>query len=93
MFERSPIIDILLENCESYSERREVLGLTEADLHNVNNNMVGKLFNSALSKAHIDYEDIPKSKGDITKYSGYKSMMECLELLKDISLKSRPFYQ
>ena len=88
MFEKNPITNILLENCKTFSERREVLALTEAETHNVNNNMVGKLFNSALNKAHIDYDDIPKSKGDITKYEGYKSMVESLSLLRDISLKA-----
>lgn len=88
MFERNPITDILLENCKNFSERREIFSLTEAEMHNVNNNMVGKLFNSAIEKSHIDYDDIPKSKGDITKYSGYKSMVESLELLKGIAIKS-----
>lgn len=88
MFARNPITDILLENCKNFSERREIFSLTEAEMHNVNNNMVGKLFNSAIEKSHIDYDDIPKSKGDITKYSGYKSMVESLELLRNIALKS-----
>lgn len=87
MFDKNPIIDILLENCETFSDRRKVLSLTEADTNMVNNNMVNKLFLSAINKSHVDFDDIPKSKGDITKYSGYKSMVESLDLLKKISIK------
>jgi hypothetical protein len=84
----NPITKILLENCKTFSDRRELFGLTEAEMNGVNNNMINKLFDSALSKSHIDFEDIPRSKGDITKYSGYKPMVESLEVLKNISTKS-----
>jgi len=88
MFEKNPITQIFLENCNTLSDRRELFGLTEAEMNNVNNTMVNKLFASAIEKSHIDFDDIPKSKGDITKYTGYKSMVESLELLRNISLKS-----
>jgi len=88
MFEQNPITHILLENCKSFSERRELFALSEADMNSVNNNMVSRLFKSAIEKSHIDYDDIPKSKGDITKYDGYKSMVESLGLLRQIALKS-----
>lgn len=84
----NPITKILLENCKTFSERRELFGLTEAESHSVNNNMVNKLFQSAINKSHVDFGDIPKSKGDVTKYSGYKSMVESLEILKNLSLKN-----
>ena len=87
MYNTNPITKILLENCKTFSERRELFGLTEAEMNHVNNNMINKLFNAAIEKAHIDFDDIPKSKGDITKYSGYKSMVESLKVLKDISIK------
>lgn len=88
MFNQNPITNILLENCKTFSERRELFALTEAEMNNVQSNMVNKLFVSAIEKSHIDFDDIPKSKGDITKYTGYKSMVECLELLRNIALKS-----
>ena len=84
----NPITKILLENCKTFSERRDLFSLTEAETLGVNNNMVNKLFQSAVNKSHVDFGDIPKSKGDITKYSGYKSMVESLDILKNLSLKN-----
>lgn len=86
MFKQNPITSILLENCKTFADRRNVMSLTEADMQNVTNNMVGKLFRSAIDKSHVDFDDIPKSKGDVTKYAGYKSMVESLELLRKISI-------
>lgn len=40
-----------------------------------------KLFQSIIDRSHIDFGDIPKSRGDITKYSGYHSMRETLDVL------------
>ena len=78
------VIDILIENASSFAERKEIFALTEAETLKINNEMVAKLFNSALNKRHIDFDDIPNSKGDITKYTGYTSMVSSLSLLKDI---------
>ena len=89
MFDRqNPVIEIFLENAKTLADRREIFSLTEAEMRNVNDNMVNKLFNSALEKSHVDFDDIPKSKGDITKYSGYKSMVECLDVLRNLSIKA-----
>lgn len=44
-----------------------------------------KLFESIISRSHIDFGDIPKSKGDITKYSGYQSMLDCLHSLLKVA--------
>lgn len=79
------ITKILLENAKTFSERREILALTEAEQNSINNNMVGQLFRSAMDKSHIDFGSIPESKGDITKYKGYKPMVESLELLRNIA--------
>lgn len=39
---------------------------------------IEKLYDSVLSKDHIDFDNIPESKGDIRTYSGYNNMMEVL---------------
>lgn len=77
----SPIIEIFLENAVTFTERSQIYSLTEADMGNINNNMISKLYKSIVDKAHIDFDDIPKSKGNITKYTGYVSMVESLQLL------------
>ncbi len=84
----NPIIQILIENTSTFIDRNKVYGLTEADLATVNNTMISNLYKSALEKAHIDFEDIPNSAGDITRYIGYKPMMNTLSLLKEIATKS-----
>lgn len=44
-----------------------------------------KLYESLLSKAHIDFGDIPKSKGNIRDYIGYPSMTETLTSITEIA--------
>lgn len=82
------MIDILVENAETYRDRRNILALTEAETNSITNVMVSKLYQSAIDKSHIDFDDIPKSKGNITAYKGYKTMTETLKVIEDISLKS-----
>jgi hypothetical protein len=59
----------------------------ESEVAVVNNAMVTNLYKSAIEKSHIDFEDIPESKGDLTRYKGYRSMTESLELVKSIAAK------
>lgn len=77
-----------MDNATTCKERNSILALTEAELANVNSNMVSKLFKSSIDKAHIDFDDIPDSKGDITKYKGYTTMADTLQLLRGIADKS-----
>lgn len=81
----NPAIDIFLENAKTFRERNEIFALTEAEEIKLSNSMVTKLYNSAINKNHVNFEDIPHSKGDLTKYSGYSSMVESLNLLRQIS--------
>lgn len=48
-----------------------------------------KLYQSIVDRSHVDFGDIPKSKGDITKYSGYPTMLECLESLQKIATEEK----
>lgn len=88
MYTDNGAMNILIENASSFSERKKIFALTESEQLKVNNEMVAKLFNSALNKSHVDFDDIPMSKGDITKYSGYKSMMNSIDQLKTIAKSS-----
>ena len=83
------IADIFLSNATSLTEKREILSLTEAEQNKYDNTMVTKLFDSALKRAHVDYGDIPKSNGDITKYSGYANMVESIEVLKKLQEQNK----
>lgn len=48
-----------------------------------------KLFQSVIDRSHIDFGDIPKSKGVIEKYSGYNAMNETLDVLLKIAREEK----
>lgn len=48
-----------------------------------------KILHSVMNKAHIDFGDIPKSQGNIRKYSGYPSMVDTLEAIKQLALEEK----
>jgi hypothetical protein len=82
------LINILLENSSSFLERNTIYALSENDQAMVNTSLINKLYNVTLQKAHVDFEDIPNSKGDISKYSGYKSILETLDIIKGLAKSS-----
>lgn len=43
-----------------------------------------KLYQQVLDKKHVDFGDIPKSKGNIRNYSGYQSLKEVLETMQGL---------
>lgn len=81
-------LKILMENAVDFDERQEIHGLMENDLNQVNNTMIGHLYQSAIDKSHVKFDDIPESRGNITRYSGYQSMMATISVLKEIGQKS-----
>lgn len=81
----NPAIDIFLENAKTFKERNSIFALTEAEEVKLSNSMVTKLYTSAINKNHVDFENIPHSKGDLSKYTGYASMVESLNLLRQIA--------
>lgn len=44
-----------------------------------------KLYESILSKGHVDFDDIPNSKGDIKTYKGYQNMIETLNNINGLA--------
>ena len=85
MYNANTIERILRENATSFIERNQLNSLTEAEMHAVNNAMVTNLYKSAIDKAHIDFDTIPDSRGDITKYTGYAAMKESISIIRQIS--------
>lgn len=78
------ICNIILENTLTFKERHEISELTENQVSKFNNVMISNLYKSAIEKSHINFGDIPKSKGNITDYSGYKTMIETLSTFNEI---------
>jgi hypothetical protein len=44
-----------------------------------------ELYRSLINKAHVSFGDIPASKGDITRYSGYDPMIKTLDAIEDLA--------
>lgn len=78
---------VLLENAGTFREKNEVRAIEESEKMNLDNIMVSKLYKSAIEKAHIDFDNIPESKGDIEAYEGYPVMLESLETVKALAQK------
>lgn len=83
----NPVLKILLENAKTFSERNEITGLMESEMNSVTSAMVSNLYKSAIEKSYINFENIPESKGDLTRYEGYKSMVGSIALLKELCKK------
>lgn len=80
-------INLLLENCTSFREKAEIHALTESEVKQINNAMITNLYKSALDKGYVNFDSIPDSKGDITKYEGYDNLVGSINLLKELSNK------
>ena len=87
MLQRNYCMDILLENATSFTEKSKLHSLTEAEQAVVNDRMVGNLYQSALKKKNINFDNIPSSKGDIQKVDGYENMVGTLNVLKGLCKK------
>lgn len=83
-------VDILVSDTNASDYGRQAADII-AVLEDVNSPMTAKykelLYNEVLGKAHINFGDIPKSKGNIRNYSGYSTMCDTIaaiyELAKD----------
>lgn len=80
--------DLLLENATTFEERKNINCMVGEAASKIDNLLVDKLYDSVASKSHINFGDIPKSKGDITKYSGYKGMLDVLDAIDGLAKAS-----
>lgn len=65
--------------------RTSLIGLNEEDQSRVLMSLTTRLYDQIMNKVDdIDYGEIPRTKGDITKLSNYQGMMECLSILTDL---------
>lgn len=80
--------DIFLENMTKMSERKKLYSITEEAAVHIDNEMVSKLYDSALNKKHVNFGKIPDSKGKIVDFEGYKSMIEVIGIIRSLSKNS-----
>lgn len=59
----------------------DVMVVLEDSESPINKKFREKLYQNIIDRSHVDFGDIPKSKGDITKYSGFNTMTETLNIL------------
>lgn len=60
-------------------EEIEIQTILEDTNSPITNKYLEKLYASVIDKGHIDFDNIPNSKGNIVEYSGYTNMIEVLE--------------
>ena len=76
---------ILESNIKTFKERDAYVALTEAESQAVTTQLIANILKSAVDKSHVDFGDIPNSKGRIEKYKGYSSMVQSLDYMDRLS--------
>jgi hypothetical protein len=68
-----------------YDTNNWLFSLNEAEQNNLLVSLTNKLYKMVVNKIdHIDFGEIPGTKGDITKLSKYKELRECFNILRGI---------
>lgn len=87
--EFDPYIEAAKIVCESgqlnMMEYNELKTVFEDVTNPTNNKLLESLYNSVLDRGHIDFDDIPNSKGIVTNYKGYTNMMETLNTITQLA--------
>lgn len=78
-------IRILRESASSMFEKHEIAAILEDATSPVQMRYNQKIYDAVIQKKHIDFDNIPESKGDIDKYSGTKNMEETLRVIKGMN--------
>ena len=74
----------------SYEGYSFIFSLTEAEQSNAVMVLANKLYNMIINKIEdIDYREIERSDGDVTKFVQYKRTKECIDTLMTIASQSK----
>ena len=88
-------VDILrtgkIKTSKYYKEGEEIRLILEDVNSPVTQKYQQKLFMSVLNKAHIDFDDIPRSAGNIRNYSGYGTMIDTLNTILKLAEEDKVF--
>lgn len=77
-------VSIILEGTDD--KYNAVMAVLEDSNSPITKKYQEKLYQDILDKGHIDFADIPRSKGNIESYSGYKTMMDTLDNLHNFAV-------
>lgn len=76
-----------LTDKETFSYLRSI---EEADQNKLITALTSKLYDKMVEKVdQIDFGDIPKSRGDITKLPNYEKVVDCIDIIKGILINSK----
>lgn len=78
-------VNILLTDERSFTEREEIKTFLENSESPVTRKYQEKLFQSVIDRAHIDFGNIPESRGKIVNYKGYEPMINVLKTMEDLA--------
>lgn len=68
--------------------RKTLLSIDEADQNKVLDSLTSKLYQSIMDKVYdIDFGGVEETCGDITKLQNYDTMLECINVIKDILIQ------
>ena len=81
-------VSILAEGDDTYT-LEEIRAVLEDAQSPVTTKYTENLFKSVINKGHIDFGDIPKSKGNIKNYSGYQNMVDTLYNIRKLGEDNR----
>lgn len=77
-------------NSPSYLKESEEIRLVLEDANSpVTRKYQEKMYKSIIDKAHIDFGDIPVSKGNIRNYKGYNTMCETLNVISKLAQEDK----
>lgn len=78
----------IVMEASSPEDKQYINKMSKNDIHKINGTLVQQLYSTILTRKNLDFGDIPKSKGDITKCKYYDSIMESLTVLKELMTKN-----
>lgn len=85
---RHPVFTEAIEkyfDVEDTLTRKTVLAVNEVDQSQLLTSLTSKLYDNIIDKVdEIDFGEIPRTKGDITKLSNYEKLVDSVELLEQI---------
>lgn len=68
-----------------YVESAKISAILEDSNSPVTRKYQDVLYRSIMEKSHVDFGDIPKSRGDLKRYTGYNSMIETLGAISKLA--------
>lgn len=81
-------VNILCESVGTAEEKHEIRLMLEDTNSPVAKKYVEKLYDSVISKGHIDFDDIPTSRGDIDNYKRLPQMLDVINSIKALATET-----